>query len=96
MTAADVRALRVALRCTQEELATAIGVGVSIVNRWENGHARPSPLAARALQAVARQVPTVAGLDATSAAPVMRPFAPDAIEDVCDRRDGRRSETGHP
>jgi DNA-binding transcriptional regulator YiaG len=40
---------------TQEEFAHAIGVTVSTVNRWENGHIEPSRLARRAMQALARQ-----------------------------------------
>jgi DNA-binding transcriptional regulator YiaG len=41
---------------TQEEFAHAIGVTVSTVNRWENGHIEPSRLARRAMEGLAKQV----------------------------------------
>jgi DNA-binding transcriptional regulator YiaG len=50
-----VAALRRRLNMTQEEFAHAIGVTVSTVNRWENGHIEPSRLARRAMQALARE-----------------------------------------
>jgi len=50
-----VRALRMRLGLTQEEFAHAIAVTVSTVNRWENGHARPSKLAWRAIETLARK-----------------------------------------
>ena len=50
-----VRELRIRLGLTQEEFAHAIAVTVSTVNRWENGHAHPSKLAWRAIQALARK-----------------------------------------
>jgi len=34
---------------TQEEFAHAVGVTVSTVNRWENGHIEPSRLARKAI-----------------------------------------------
>jgi aminotransferase len=39
---------------TQEEFAHAVAVTFSTVNRWENGHAKPSKLARRAIEALAR------------------------------------------
>jgi len=41
---------------TQEEFAHAIGVTVSTVNRWENGHIEPSRLARKAMDGLAAQV----------------------------------------
>ena len=43
------------LNMTQEEFAHAIGVTVSTVNRWENGHIEPSRLARKAMQGLAAQ-----------------------------------------
>ncbi len=50
--------LRRRLRMTQEEFAHAIGVTVSTVNRWENGHIEPSRLARKAIQGLAGQAQT--------------------------------------
>jgi DNA-binding transcriptional regulator YiaG len=38
---------------TQEEFAHAVAVTFSTVNRWENGHAKPSKLARRAIESLA-------------------------------------------
>ncbi len=50
-----VGGLRRRLSMTQEEFAHAIGVTVSTVNRWENGHIEPSRLARKAMQGLAAQ-----------------------------------------
>lgn len=52
---ASITALRRRLNMTQEEFAHAIGVTVSTVNRWENGHITPSRLARRAMEALVQQ-----------------------------------------
>jgi len=57
----SIRDLRTRLRLTQEEFAHAIAVTVSTVNRWENGHAKPSKLAWRAIHALARRHGVAAG-----------------------------------
>jgi len=49
MTGSEVKALRLNLSMTQEDLAHELGVTVSTVNRWENGHTRPSRLATAGL-----------------------------------------------
>ena len=51
----SISALRRRLNMTQEEFAHAIGVTVSTVNRWENGHIEPSRLARKAMQGLAAQ-----------------------------------------
>jgi len=51
-----ISALRRRLNMTQEEFAHAIGVTVSTVNRWENGHIEPSRLARRAMDVLAAQI----------------------------------------
>ena len=48
---ATIRRLRLLAGVTQEELARKIGVSFATVNRWENGHRRPSPAARRLLRA---------------------------------------------
>jgi DNA-binding transcriptional regulator YiaG len=50
-----LRRLRRQLAMTQEEFSGGIGVTVSTVNRWENGHAQPSRLAWRAIEGIARR-----------------------------------------
>lgn len=49
MTGADVKSARLRLGMTQENFAHKIGVTTSTVNRWENGHAKPSQLAENAI-----------------------------------------------
>lgn len=51
----NIRELRLRLGMTQEEFAHAVAVTFSTVNRWENGHAKPSKLARRAIEALARR-----------------------------------------
>ncbi len=51
----QISILRRRLRMTQEEFAHAIGVTVSTVNRWENGHIEPSRLARKAIQGLEGQ-----------------------------------------
>lgn len=46
----DVRALRDALRMTQEEFAREVGVSFTTVSRWETGRGTPSRLARRQLE----------------------------------------------
>lgn len=47
-----VRALRQLLQLTQVQLATELGVTYETINRWENGHMQPSPLAFKQLHFV--------------------------------------------
>ncbi|HZR80147.1 MAG TPA: helix-turn-helix domain-containing protein [Candidatus Binatia bacterium] len=52
MSGDEIRNLRKKLGLTQEEFAHAVAVTFSTVNRWENGHAKPSKLARRAIEAL--------------------------------------------
>lgn len=45
----DVKALRLRLALTQEELARQLGVSLSTVSRWETGRSAPSRLARQRL-----------------------------------------------
>ena len=56
-----ISALRRRLNMTQEEFAHAIGVTVSTVNRWENGHIEPSRLARKAMEGLMAQAPSASG-----------------------------------
>ena len=50
-----VALLRRRLNMTQAEFAYAIGVTISTVNRWENGHSEPSRMARKAMERLARR-----------------------------------------
>lgn len=45
-----VRELRSRLGLTQEKLAARLGVTFPTINRWENGRAKPSPLALKQIE----------------------------------------------
>lgn len=49
-TADLVRELRARLGLTQEKLAARLGVTFPTINRWENGRAKPSPLALKQIE----------------------------------------------
>jgi putative transcriptional regulator len=48
--------LRQALKLTQEKFAAQLGVTFPTINRWENGHATPSPLALRQVETLLSQL----------------------------------------
>lgn len=45
-----VRELRSRLGLTQEKMAARLGVTFPTINRWENGRAKPSPLALKQIE----------------------------------------------
>ena len=45
-----IRKLRQRLELTQEQLAHQLGVTYLTVNRWENDHAKPSPMAMKLIE----------------------------------------------
>jgi putative transcriptional regulator len=47
-----IRELRQRLGLTQEKFAARLGVTFPTINRWENGKARPSPLALQQIRDV--------------------------------------------
>jgi transcriptional regulator with XRE-family HTH domain len=49
-TAQLVRDLRQRLGLTQEKMAARLGVTFPTINRWENGRAKPSPLALKQIE----------------------------------------------
>jgi transcriptional regulator with XRE-family HTH domain len=51
-----VRELRDRTGLTQEKFAARLGVTFPTINRWENGRARPSPLAMEKIQALLRSM----------------------------------------
>jgi putative transcriptional regulator len=58
-----LRALRAHCGLTQEKLAERLGVSFPTINRWENGHAVPSPLALRQIASlIAEMGPEAAAL----------------------------------
>lgn len=52
MTKREIKRLRKSLGLTQEQFAHRLGVTVKAVNRWENGHAKPTGLSQVALMSV--------------------------------------------
>lgn len=64
---APISTLRRRLNMTQEEFAHAIGVTVSTVNRWENGHIEPSRLARKAMEALLARFPGSSDFDQPAA-----------------------------
>jgi putative transcriptional regulator len=51
-----IRNLREQTGLTQEKFATKLGVTLLTVNRWENGRARPSPLAMQKVEELLRSM----------------------------------------
>ena len=51
-----VRELRERTGLTQEKFAAKLGVTFPTVNRWENGRARPSPLALKQIEDLLRSM----------------------------------------
>jgi DNA-binding transcriptional regulator YiaG len=51
-----IRELRQTLKLTQEKFAAQLGVTFPTINRWENGHATPSPLALRQIDTLLNQL----------------------------------------
>jgi len=45
-----IREIRLARGLTQEQFAASLGVAYPTVNRWENGHVQPSPLARQKIE----------------------------------------------
>ncbi len=50
----DIKAIREKLGLTQEQLAHKIGVSFPTVNRWERKKSKPSPMAQKLLERLAR------------------------------------------
>ncbi|WP_017651761.1 helix-turn-helix domain-containing protein [Fortiea contorta] len=51
-----IRELRQAMKLSQEKFAAELGVTFPTINRWENGHATPSPLARKQIDALLKQL----------------------------------------
>lgn len=50
-----IRELRLATGLTQEKFAAVLGVTYPTINRWENGHTQPSPLAWQKIEEMLKQ-----------------------------------------
>jgi putative transcriptional regulator len=48
--------IRLVMGLTQEELAIIIGVTLPTINRWENGHNKPSKLAMQQIQVLVEKL----------------------------------------
>ena len=51
-----IQELRELTGLTQEKFAARLGVTFPTINRWENGRARPSPLALKQVEALLREL----------------------------------------
>ena len=51
-----VRELRHTLQLSQAKFADALGMTFATINRWENGHATPSPLALKQIDTLLQQL----------------------------------------
>ena len=51
-----VRETRSRLGLTQEKFAARLGVAFPTINRWENGKAKPSPLALQRIEEILRNM----------------------------------------
>jgi len=51
-----VHDLRERIGLTQEKFAARLGVTFPTINRWENGHSKPSPLALRQVETLLREL----------------------------------------
>lgn len=51
-----IRNLRLRMGLTQEKFAARLGVTFPTINRWENGRARPSPLAMEKIESLLRSL----------------------------------------
>lgn len=51
-----IRELRLENGLTQEQFAALVGVTYSSMNRWENGHTKPSPLARQKIEGLLNQM----------------------------------------
>lgn len=51
-----IRELRHTMKLSQEKFAAQLGVTFPTINRWENGHATPSPLALKQLDSLLNQL----------------------------------------
>jgi DNA-binding transcriptional regulator YiaG len=51
-----VRELRFLTGLTQEQFAASVGVTYATINRWENGRAKPSPLALKQIERMFREL----------------------------------------
>jgi putative transcriptional regulator len=51
-----IRELRERTGLTQEKFAAKLGVTFPTINRWENSHVKPSPLAMKQIEAFVRNL----------------------------------------
>jgi DNA-binding transcriptional regulator YiaG len=56
LTESAIAAIRTRLGLTQASFAKKLGVSYVTVNRWENGHVKPSRLAIEKLEKLARKM----------------------------------------
>ena len=50
----EIRQIRLKMNLTQEQFAELLGVDPRSVSRWENGHHKPSPMAQKLMDMIAK------------------------------------------
>jgi len=55
MTPEEIKGIRQKFGISQNALARVLGVAVLTVQRWESGKTKPSPMAVKSLEVVARK-----------------------------------------
>jgi DNA-binding transcriptional regulator YiaG len=55
MQAEEIKKIRESLGLTQEKFARLLNVTTTSINRWENGVAKPSPLAVEKIQSCIKE-----------------------------------------
>lgn len=55
-----IRQLRQGMGLTQEQFAMVLGVTYTTINRWENAHMQPSPLALKQIRLMLKELSTTA------------------------------------
>jgi DNA-binding transcriptional regulator YiaG len=52
----EIKALREKMGLTQQDFSILVGVGCNTVNRWENGHVKPSRMAIKQMNTIIREM----------------------------------------
>lgn len=74
-----IREIRRLTGLTQEQFAKVLGVTYSTVNRWENAHMQPSPLALKQIQTMLRELSTNPSVEQPQYQKMLRHYFPSRV-----------------